>query len=181
MRQEKILQWIVNIGLGLILFILPFPRGLFFEREIVPVQIAIFAIFILWSFIKIKKKENLEIDSFLFIAVLLFPICYILPLIFGKAASHYGTLMYIFRYLSYVAVFIMLSDITRSKRQLFVWLNILALSAVTADLKGIDAGLGGIINNFFVLTDILMNLVVYAGCFNIPIVLQHIWECFSLY
>jgi len=149
MRQEKILQWIVNIGLGLILFILPFPRGLFFEREIVPVQIAIFAIFILWSFIKIKKKENLEIDSFLFIAVLLFPICYILPLIFGKAASHYGTLMYIFRYLSYVAVFIMLSDITRSKRQLFVWLNILALSAVTAALLGIDAGLGGIINNFF--------------------------------
>lgn len=149
MRQEKILQWIVNIGLGLILFILPFPRGLFFEREIVPVQIAIFAIFILWSFIKIKKKENLEIDSFLFIVVLLFPICYILPLIFGKAASHYGTLMYIFRYLSYVAVFIMLSDITRSKRQLFVWLNILALSAVTAALLGIDAGLGGIINNFF--------------------------------
>ena len=149
MRQEKILQWIVNIGLGLILFILPFPRGLFFEREIVPVQIAIFAIFILWSFIKIKKKKNLEIDSFLFIAVLLFPICYILPLIFGKAASHYGTLMYIFRYLSYVAVFIMLSDITRSKRQLFVWLNILALSAVTAALLGIDAGLGGIINNFF--------------------------------
>jgi len=149
MRQEKILQWIVNIGLGLILFILPFPRGFFFEREIVPVQIAIFAIFILWSFIKIKKKENLEIDSFLFIAVLLFPICYILPLIFGKAASHYGTLMYIFRYLSYVAVFIMLSDITRSKRQLFVWLNILALSAVTAALLGIDAGLGGIINNFF--------------------------------
>lgn len=149
MRQEKFLQWILNISIGLILFVLPFPRGLFFEKEIVPVQIGIFAVFILWSYIKIIKKEKLEIDSLLFISVALLPISYILPLIFGKAASHYGSLMYIFRYLSYLAVFIILSDITKTKRHLLIWLNILAASGIIAALLGIDAGLGGNINNFF--------------------------------
>ena len=56
--------------------------------------------------------------------------------------------MYIFRYLSYLAVFIILSDIT-NKRHLLIWLNILAASGIIAALLGIDAGLGGNINNFF--------------------------------
>ncbi|NLK98099.1 MAG: hypothetical protein GX272_08490, partial [Epulopiscium sp.] len=95
MKQQNILHWLLYIGLGVILFILPFPRGLFFAREIVPVQIACFVLFILWSSLKILKKEKIEINSFLMISVMLLPVVYILPLLFGVAASHYGALTYI--------------------------------------------------------------------------------------
>lgn len=147
MKQQKLLQWILYIGLGVILFILPFPRGLFFEKEIVPIQILIFALLMIWSYTKIVKKEKLQIDSFMIISVILLPIAYIFPLLLGRAASHYGALTYIFRYLSYTAIFMMLSDMIKTKKHLFIGLNILAGSGVIAAILGIDAGLGKTINN----------------------------------
>lgn len=149
MKQHKILQWILYIGLGVVLFILPYPRGLFFAREIVPVQIGCFALFILWSYLKILKKEKIEINSFLMISVMLLPVVYILPLLFGVAASHYGALTYIFRYLTYMVVFLMLSDITKTRKDIFLWLNILGISGIIAAILGIDAGLGLKLNNLF--------------------------------
>ncbi|WP_058485880.1 O-antigen ligase family protein [Defluviitalea phaphyphila] len=149
MKAQKILQWILNIGLSIVLFILPFPRGLFFEKEILPVQIMIFSLFIIWAYLKKLKKEKLKIDTFLIISVILLPIAYILPLLFGVAASYYGALTYVFRYLSYMAIFLIISDITKSKKEVFLWLNVLGVSGTFAAILGIDAGLGKFINDFF--------------------------------
>ncbi|HHW67478.1 MAG: hypothetical protein PWP07_177 [Epulopiscium sp.] len=149
MKQPKILQWILYTGLGIILFILPYPRGLFFAKEIVPVQIACFLLFILWSGLKIVKKEKIEIDSFLMTSVILLPVVYTLPLLFGVAASYYGALTYIFRYLTYMVIFLILSDLTKTKKEAFLWLNILGISGILAAILGIDAGLGSGLNNYF--------------------------------
>lgn len=149
MKQQKILQWILYIGLGIILFILPYPRGLFFEKEILPVQITCFALFIIWSYLKILRKEKVQINTFLVISVILLPFVYMLPLLFGVAASKYGALTYIFRYLTYMVIFLILSDITKTKKELYLWLNILGVSGILAAVLGIDAGLGTILNDLF--------------------------------
>ncbi len=149
MKSNKIVQYIIFISLGVMLFILPFPRGLFFEKEILPVQILCFGIFLVWILYKNMNKQKIEIRSYMGIAVLTLFLSYILPIILGQAANRYDALQYVIRYGAYMIIFLMMAEFTSSTKVLSLWLHILGVSGIAAALLGIDAAGSGKLNNLF--------------------------------
>lgn len=140
---SNIIEKIIYISLCIILFILPFPRGLFFEKEIMPVQLAIYIVFILWTAYKIVNKQKFQFNSYLAIGACILPIAYMLPTFLGYAVNKTEAINYVFRYIVYFAVFIIVSDMTKSILQLKIWLYAIMLSGLGAALLGIDSLAGG--------------------------------------
>lgn len=140
---SNIIEKIIYISLCIILFILPFPRGLFFEKEIMPVQLAIYIVFILWTAYKIVNKQKFQLNSYLAIGACILPIAYMLPTFLGYAVNKTEAINYVFRYIAYFAVFIIVSDMTKSILQLKIWLYAIMLSGLGAALLGIDSLAGG--------------------------------------
>lgn len=142
-KLANIIEKVIVILLGCILLILPFPRGLFFEKEIIPVQFIIYIIFVLWTVYKIIKKEKLLINSYLTISVCIITIAYMLPVFFNYSANKTDAINYVLRYGAYLLLFIMASDLTKTKEQLKIWLYFLVISGLCAGLLGIDSLAGG--------------------------------------
>jgi O-antigen ligase/Tfp pilus assembly protein PilF len=148
MKENKLInlmEKIIYIYISIILFILPFPRGLFFEREVLPTELAIYILFIFWSIVKCMKNEKVGFKSPLSIAVCLLPIAYMLPTFLGYAANKTDAISYVMRYSAYFAVFIIASDRTKDKQQLNWILYPIALSGLCVGLLGVDALAGGAI------------------------------------
>jgi O-antigen ligase len=148
MKEKKavnISDILIFIAVGIVLIILPLPRGTFFEKEIVPTELAVYSIFIFWSIVKLIKKEKLQVNSLLMVAVCILPIAYMLPTFLGYAANKSDAISYVMRYGAYLAAFIIASDMTKSKEQVRLWLYLIAASGVCVSLLGIDSLAGGAI------------------------------------
>lgn len=142
-KLTKLLEKIIYISLGIVLLILPFPRGLFFAKEIVRTQLAIYIIFVLWTIYKIIKKEKMHLNSYLTIGVCILPIAYMLPTFLGYAANTWDAIGYMMRYMAYLLVFLIVSDMTKNELHLKIWLYVIGVSGVLAGLLGIDSLAGG--------------------------------------
>lgn len=152
MKESKKLGSIKNMiytVLGIVLFILPFPRGLFFEREVVPVEFVVYVLLIFWSVYKWINHEKLHFKSVLSIGVTILPIAYLFPVLFGYAANITDAVNYVMRYAAYFAVYIIASDFTNDSEQLKKWLYPIALSGLCAGLLGLDSLAGGSIGESF--------------------------------
>lgn len=151
---EFIIEKIIYLSLFVILFILPFPRGLFFEKEILPTEISLFAIFLLWTIYKIISRQKFKFNSFLTLSILILPLAYLLPLILGYAANKTIALNYFLRYSSYLVIFIIVSDMTKTKSHLNIWLYALILSGICTAILGIDSLAAGNLGEKFGLSNI---------------------------
>ncbi len=114
MKENKVLNIVdvlIYIVLGIVLFILPFPRGSFFEKEILPLEFTIYILFTVWGILKVIKKEGIEFNTWLSIPVFILPIAYLLPVILGYSANMTDALSYFMKYFAYFSVFLIASDI----------------------------------------------------------------------
>ena len=167
MKENKALsiaELLVYIAMGIVLLILPFPRGSFFEKEILPLEFTIYILFTIWGILKVIKKEKIEFNTWLSIPVLILPIAYLLPVIFGYSANFTDALSYFMKYVAYLAVFLMASDIKfyekkhgkftligeneelpdkAPKKRLLIILSAVALAGIVAAVLGIDSLVGG--------------------------------------
>lgn len=152
-----VLEKIIYISLGIVMLILPFPRGLFFEKEIMPVELAIYSIFILWTIYKILNKDKLRLNSYMILGMCALTVAYMLPAFLGYAVNKSDAVNYVMRYTSYLFVFIIVSDMTKDMMHLKIWLCFIAISGITAIILGIDSMAGGQIGIKLGFSDIGLN------------------------
>jgi len=156
-KSVNIMEKIIYISLCIVLLILPFRRGSFFEKEIMPMETAIYTIFIFWTVYKIVQRQSIHLDSFMIIGMCILTISYMLPAFLGYAANKTDAVNYVMRYSAYLAVFLIASDITKSRNGLKVWLYTIALLGIGVAFLAIDSLAGGNIGSKLKFFDIGLN------------------------
>jgi len=149
------------VVLALLLFVGPFQRGLFFPRELLTAQIFIFALLIIWGFVRLLKKEGLKFNSPLDICLLVLGVAYFIS--YFVAAHKRDALAEILKITSYLIIYLAVIDISRYyylpwQKKLFhgeqsgvdqagspglrIILNLLLASAVAVAVGGIGVPAG---------------------------------------
>ena len=128
--------------LSILIFILPFFRGLFFRKEMLLTHIASFLIFILYGMYKIKQKEKIKLDSTFGLIGLSFIVIYILPVIFGRRANLGSAIDMIIRQVNLFVIYLMVNDFSKEERYKKVILNVLIASGVVTAFIGILGATG---------------------------------------
>lgn len=108
-------KYIDNIFLALIsifIIIIPFYRGLYFRENYIPSIIFISLLYSAFLVYKLLHKDFKIADTFLDIAVMLIPVCYLISYIFGFNAK--DSLDLFLLYASYFMMYRISSDITKN-------------------------------------------------------------------
>ncbi|TCK93128.1 O-antigen ligase-like membrane protein [Natranaerovirga hydrolytica] len=134
-HTNKMIEVVMISLLAILLFSLPFSRGLFFEKEMMITYMLSFLLFGLYTIIKIKSKEKITLQSpFGYIAVALV-IAYILPIIFFQWANLRGAIGLILSHINYLIIYVMVSDYSKKIQYKMVILNtIIASGFITASI-----------------------------------------------
>lgn len=156
-KTASIMEKLIYISLCVVLLILPFQRGSFFEKEIMPMELVIYSIFIVWTIYKIIQRQSIQLNSFMAIGMCILTVAYMLPAFLGYAANKTDAVNYVMRYAAYLAVFLIASDITKTKKNLKVWLYVIAALGVAVAFLGIDSLAGGQIGTNLKFFDIGLN------------------------
>lgn len=167
---SKSLKILIYTILAVVLFITPLLRaGMFFERENLYITFMIYIALLLWGVYKFINNERINIKSITPIMVLILPIAYILPLLFGYAADRSMSMNYIMRYLSYASIFFIVSDMaSKDKKIIIMGLYIMTLSAVISGILGIDAVAGEQLSKILNLQSIGINMGRLNGMIQYP-------------
>lgn len=156
-KTASIMEKLIYISLCVVLLILPFQRGSFFEKEIMPMELAIYSIFIVWTIYKIIQRQSIQLNSFMAIGMCILAVAYMLPAFLGYAANKTDAVNYVMRYAAYLAVFLIASDITKTKNGLKVWIYTIAVLGMAVAFLGIDSLAGGQIGTNLKFFDIGLN------------------------
>lgn len=136
------LRIILIAGLAILIFYPPYARGLFFDKELLPFHIISFSLFILFWIYKLLNKDYAVFKTPLDYAAAGMVVVYLLPIAFTQAANVRTALGELLKYCNYFAVYLMIRDTVKSKKALYILLNIVLASAVGLALIGIDAAAG---------------------------------------
>jgi len=148
----KILRIFLIAALTIIIFYPPYLQGLYFEKHVLPTQIIVFTVFIIFLIYKWLKNDNTPFfKTPLEYVCLGFVIVYFIS-IFAAVHTRSAITEWL-KYCMYFAVFYMVSDLadTLKTKRIFLWT--IVISAVGVSIIGLDAALGGnivgILNKFF--------------------------------
>ena len=87
---------------------------------------------------KVQKEENLILKGKIDIAVLIFMVSTIIPLILGKQVSLEGTVNFILKYWSVFGFYILVRNIVKENKQIKVIINSLIISSIIPIIFGYD-------------------------------------------
>ncbi len=143
---QTCLKTVTLILLSFIIFYPPFLKGLFFEQQQLIAEIFIFSAFIIFSVLKIIKKEKLFLSSPLDYASLLIVLLYLISIVY--AVSTRAAVSEFLKYVSAFAVFVMITEMAAIEtiKKLFMW--IMVLSSAGMCIIGIDGAAGGNLVSF---------------------------------
>lgn len=115
-------------------------RGLYFEEELLPSLIGIYALFIVWALYKSKERDfkllSTPID-YLFMGVVLM---YLLSITYGVDKRE--AVIEFSRYLAYFIIFIMAKNISNNKKYEKSIINIILLGGMLVSIIGIGTAIG---------------------------------------
>lgn len=138
--NKKLYNIILTVAFALMITIPLYFRGLYFETELIPVLIAIYTIFILWSILKIKNKDyNILKDptDYLFLGIVLM---YAVSIFYG--VSKRDALFELFRHMLYFIVFVIAKELSIEDKYKKTVLNIVLLGGLFVSLIGIGTATG---------------------------------------
>ncbi|WP_069651041.1 O-antigen ligase family protein [Caloranaerobacter ferrireducens] len=140
LKTISFVERIIFIGLCIVLFFSPFFRGLYFEKELLPAHMLLFALALIWLIIKFKDKEYKLINTTLDILAVGIVFMYFISIFYGVntrlAISEF------LRYSNYLFIFLLVKDLGYIKNRKKILLNILVISAVIVAIIGIGSAIG---------------------------------------
>lgn len=154
MEYSKKISENIYLALVAIIFVLPFPKGLFFESEILYMEWVVFTLFVIFSISNIVIKRKIYLNSSVSFIALMLPVAYLLPIITGNAVNKTSSFYYFMRYISYFLVFLIAKESINTKKQLKIAMYVVAVSSVLCGLLGIDSLAGGQIGTILKFKDI---------------------------
>jgi len=147
-------------ALMVIIFYPPYLQGLFFEKHILPTQIFVFILFIIFLIYKLLKKDYTFFKTPIEYISLGFVIVYFMA-IFVAVHTRSAIIEWL-KYCMYFAVFYMITDLADNLKTKLLFLWTIVISAVGVSIIGLDAALGGklvgILNKFFNVIGVQGNL-----------------------
>ncbi|ANX00202.1 hypothetical protein CSTERLE_00645 [Thermoclostridium stercorarium subsp. leptospartum DSM 9219] len=157
----KILRIFLIAALTIIIFYPPYLQGLYFEKHVLPTQIIVFTVFIIFLIYKWLKNDNTPFfKTPLEYVCLGFVIVYFIS-IFAAVHTRSAITEWL-KYCMYFAVFYMISDLADNLKTKLLFLWTIIISAVGVSIIGLDAAFGGnlvrILNRFFNILGVEGNL-----------------------
>lgn len=153
-KKEKLIRCIrilLIAALTVIIFYPPYLQGLFFEKHVLPTQIIVFSIFILFLIYKWLKNDFIFFKTALDYVCFGFVVVYFISIF--VAVHTRSAIVEWLKYCMYFAVFYMVSDLADDLRTKLLFLWTIVISAVGVSIIGLDAALGGnivkILNDLF--------------------------------
>ncbi|AOT70141.1 O-antigen ligase family protein [Geosporobacter ferrireducens] len=140
--KEKSKIELIVLLLSILIFSLPFFKGLFFTREILITHIVSFTLSILYLANKTLKREKISFDNGVDYIGLFFIIVYLLPIVFGKWANLRDAIGITLRYVNCFIIYLMVKDYVRDEKCKDWVLNVLIASGVTTAGIGILGAAG---------------------------------------
>lgn len=145
------LRVFLTAALMIIIFYPPYLQGLFFEKHVLPTQIFVFIIFIVFLVYKWTKNDYTFFRTPVEYVSLGFVIVYLIS-IFVAVHTRSAIIEWL-KYCMYFAVFYMVSDLADNMKTKLIFLWTIVVSAAGVSIIGLDAALGGnivsILNKFF--------------------------------
>jgi tetratricopeptide (TPR) repeat protein len=139
-RQVLTFDGMMAVLLAIMLFYPPFFRGLFFENELLPTHIVTAAIFALFAFYKLERRELLFFERPLDYAVFILLGLYITSSI--DAWSVRDAIEAVLKMANYAAIYWLLAYSVRSLSAVRGYLGVLLASGVGVSLLGLGAAIG---------------------------------------
>jgi tetratricopeptide (TPR) repeat protein len=136
------LRTIILTGLAILIFYPPYARGLYFDKELLPFHIMSFSLFILFWIYKFLNKDYAVFKTPLDYAAAGMVVVYFLPIVFTQAANMRMAVGELLKYCNYFAIYLIIRDTVKNKKELYTLLNIIVASAVGIALVGIDSAAG---------------------------------------
>ncbi|MGB9679866.1 MAG: O-antigen ligase family protein [Thermoanaerobacteraceae bacterium] len=127
---------IFYITLMILIFYPPFFRGMYFEKEMLPTIALTSTIFVLWAIFKTISKEPV-INSVLDYAALSLAGAYIISTFF--AVNIRASIGDVLRYFDYIFIFLMVTKTVKTKKEIFILLNVLVLSSFVVAVIGLGS------------------------------------------
>lgn len=147
----KRLRIFLVAAIMVIIFYPPYLQGLFFEKHVLPTQIIVFSLFIIFLTYKWLKNDNTFFRTPIEYVSLGFVVVYFIS-IFVAVHTRSAIIEWL-KYCMYFAVFYMVSDLADNLKTKLLFLWTIVISAVGVSIIGLDAALGGnivgILNKFF--------------------------------
>jgi len=126
-KTVKILNICVLVGLVILLFYAPFFRGLYFNEEMSTTFLYSGLLFLIFLIKRLLDKDFKVIKSPLDIAAILLVLVYVLPIMFGIAASAQGSWDKFLRYINYLFIYLMCRDIIKEDGNIKILLIVIIL------------------------------------------------------
>lgn len=145
-NKLKALRTFILTALSLVLFYPPYLQGLFFEKDLLPTEIYVFALFIIFLVYKGLRKERVSINTPIEYTSIGFIVVYLVSLL--VAVHTRSAIAEVIKYCMYFAVFYMVSDLADSLNQKILILLTLIVSAVGVSIIGLDSAMGGKLVSF---------------------------------
>lgn len=169
LKNEKLvnrLRIFLIAALVVLIFYPPYLQGLFFEKHVLPTQIFVFILFIIFLVYKCLKKDYAFFKTPIEFVSIGFVIVYFIS-IFVAVHTRSAIIEWL-KYCMYFTVFYMISDLADNLKAKMIFIWTIVVSAVGVSIIGLDAALGGnivgLLNKFFKLLgakgDLLFGLVV---------------------
>ncbi|MGE4284168.1 MAG: O-antigen ligase family protein, partial [Clostridia bacterium] len=136
------LRIIILTGLSILIFYPPYARGLFFDKELLPFHIMSFSLFLIFCIYKILSKDYAIFKTPLDYAAAGMVLVYLLPIMFTQVANLRTAIGELLKYCNYFIMYLMIRDTIRSKKQLYMILNVIIFSALGMALIAIDGAAG---------------------------------------
>lgn len=163
LKNEKLvnrLRIFLIAALVVLIFYPPYLQGLFFEKHVLPTQIFVFILFIIFLIYKLLKKDYTFFKTPIEYISLGFVIVYFMA-IFVAVHTRSAIIEWL-KYCMYFAVFYMITDLADNLKTKLLFLWTIVISAVGVSIIGLDAALGGklvgILNKFFNVIGVQGNL-----------------------
>lgn len=147
----KGLRILIIAALVAIIFYPPFLQGLFFEKTILPSNIFVFSLYIIFCIYKWLKNDFTMFKTPIEYISLAFVVIYFTSIF--TAIHTRSAIIELLKYCMYYVVFYMITDIAEDKKTKLIFLWTITASAVGVSIIGLDSAIGGnfvnVINKMF--------------------------------
>jgi O-antigen ligase/tetratricopeptide (TPR) repeat protein len=162
-KHEKLinrLRVFIIATLTIIIFYPPYLQGLFFEKHVLPTQIIVFILFIIFYIYKWLRNENLFFKSPIEYVAFGFVVVYFISIF--VAVHTRSAIVEWLKYCMYFAVFYMISEMADSQKVKRLFLGTIVASSLGVSIIGLDSSMGGkfvsLLNKFFNILGVEGNL-----------------------
>ena len=137
----KRLRLFLLAALTVITFYPPYLQGLFFEKNVLPAQMIVFSVFIVFLVYKWLKNDYAFLKTPIDYVALGFVVVYFIS-IFVAVHTRSAIIEWL-KYCMYFAVFYMITDLADNLKTKLLFLWTIVISAVGVSVLGLDAAMGG--------------------------------------